>query len=71
MPKIVGTLKKECGRVHWRRLFERKVIICSAVILVLFVAERWYHIHVMGRGSELLTASLLDHIFFGIPIFEE
>lgn len=58
-------------RIHWRKLVTRKMIVIAVLIVVGRCLDTWWHFHLAGKGGEMLAAVTLEHLCFGIPLWED
>lgn len=59
-------------KIHWQKFFTRKILVIAALVFALHLVDVMWHIHVAGRGGEMMMmGSLLEHLCFGVPVLDE
>lgn len=58
-------------RIHWRKYLSRKVWILALFGAVGYLIEHSYHLWWAGKGGEVLTGVLVEHLFMEVPMVEE
>ena len=66
----VRKTRRSLQKVHWKAFIEKRVVLCITLVIISKVAERSLHFHQFAAAGELLAASLLDHLLFGITLWD-
>lgn len=53
------------------RAFTRRVFVVAIIALGIQIMADFYHFHLFGKMGELFTASVVEHIFFNVPLLED
>lgn len=57
-------------RVHWRKYLSRKVAILAVVSVAGYALEHYFHIWFAGKGGEIAFGTVIEHLFFEVPVVE-
>lgn len=57
-------------KIHWKKYITRKVIILSLFVLGGTALAHYLHLWFLDKGAELALGTLMEHLFFDVPMEE-
>ena len=63
-------MRHKLPKINWKKFISRKIIILAVCAAIGYSLEHYLHLWFAGKGGELALGTVVEHLFFEVPVEE-